>query len=216
MDKGNASKNAFILDGYVDEPACLGVPPYISPYVRYCAGVCAENGYGVKYATIDMLRKDPAILPGIERCDLLIFIAGVTVPGKYLGGTPADSGEINRIASSLKRPRKVLGGPIVFGSATEGGMKAESDDYSLYDCLLGGEIADSTSAAESIIIISESGIGKLKRRTSSISCMRKTNGIMQIATNTSDVFTYLFEITPSTNSTSAVRILCCMNSFSPL
>lgn len=142
MDKGNASKNAFIIDGYVDEPACLGVPPYISPYVRYCAGVCAENGYAVKYATIDMLRKDPAILPGIERCDLLVFIAGVTVPGKYLGGTPADSGEINRIASSLKRPRKVLGGPIVFGSATEGGMKAESDDYSLYDCLLGGEIAD--------------------------------------------------------------------------
>ena len=27
-----------LLDGYVDEPTCLGVPPYISPYPRYIAG----------------------------------------------------------------------------------------------------------------------------------------------------------------------------------
>jgi radical SAM superfamily enzyme with C-terminal helix-hairpin-helix motif len=32
------SGTAFILDGYVDEPACLGVPPYISPYIRTVAG----------------------------------------------------------------------------------------------------------------------------------------------------------------------------------
>ena len=100
-------KTAFILDGYVDEPACLGVPPYISPYIRYCAGVCAENGFEVSYATIDMLRKDPAVILEMEKSDLFICIAGVTVPGKYLGGTPADSGEINRIAASLRRPRKV-------------------------------------------------------------------------------------------------------------
>ena len=135
-------KTAFILDGYVDEPACLGVPPYISPYIRYCAGVCAENGFEVSYATIDMLRKDPAVILGIEKSDLFICIAGVTVPGKYLGGTPADSGEINRIAASLRRPRKVLGGPIVFGNAAGGGSRAESDSYSLYDCLLSGEISD--------------------------------------------------------------------------
>ena len=164
MDSGTASKNvtktAFILDGYVDEPACLGVPPYISPYIRYCAGVCAENGYAVKYATIDMLRKTPEIFLEIEKCNLFVCIAGVTVPGKYLGGTPADSGEINRIASSLKRPRKVLGGPIVFGNAAGGGSKAESDSYSLYDCLLSGEVADALNRYLKTYIEDPDGAGK--------------------------------------------------------
>ena len=50
---------AFILDGYVDEPACLGVPPYISPYIRTVAGVLVEHGYSVRYLTIDQLRTDP-------------------------------------------------------------------------------------------------------------------------------------------------------------
>lgn len=27
-----------VIDGYVDEPAVLGVPPYVSTYVRYVAG----------------------------------------------------------------------------------------------------------------------------------------------------------------------------------
>ena len=55
------SAEAFILDGYVDEPACLGVPPYISPYIRTVAGVLAAHRYAVHYLTIDQLRNDPAI-----------------------------------------------------------------------------------------------------------------------------------------------------------
>ncbi|MBQ3684121.1 MAG: radical SAM protein [Methanomicrobium sp.] len=169
------SKIAFILDGYVDEPACLGVPPYISPYVRYCAGVCAENGYEVKYATIDMLRKTPEILLEIEGCDLFICIAGVTVPGKYLGGTPADSGEINRIASSLKRPRKVLGGPIVFGNAAGGGSKAESDSYSLYDCLLSGEIADALNRYLKTYLEDPDGAGRHSNGTGGANAQNADN-----------------------------------------
>ena len=39
------TSDALILDGYVDEPTCLGVPPYISPYVRYLAGVLHAHGF---------------------------------------------------------------------------------------------------------------------------------------------------------------------------
>ena len=40
---------AIILDGYVDEPACLGVPPYISPYIRTVAGMLITHGFTVRY-----------------------------------------------------------------------------------------------------------------------------------------------------------------------
>jgi len=33
-----------ILDCYVDEPACFGVPPFISPYPRYIFGALADAG----------------------------------------------------------------------------------------------------------------------------------------------------------------------------
>jgi radical SAM superfamily enzyme with C-terminal helix-hairpin-helix motif len=41
---------AVIIDGYVDEPACLGVPPYISPYIRAIAGVLKEHGFSLRKA----------------------------------------------------------------------------------------------------------------------------------------------------------------------
>ena len=51
---------AYILDGYVDEPACLGVPPYISPYIRTVAGVLVGHRFTVRYLTIDQLPEGPA------------------------------------------------------------------------------------------------------------------------------------------------------------
>ena len=44
-----------ILDGYIDEPACLGVPPYISPYPRYIAGAIwgFDDSARVFHITID-------------------------------------------------------------------------------------------------------------------------------------------------------------------
>ena len=41
------TSDAVILDGYVDEPACLGVPPYIAPQVRALAGVLLSRGTGL-------------------------------------------------------------------------------------------------------------------------------------------------------------------------
>lgn len=119
---------ALIIDGYVDEPACLGVPPYFSPYPRYIAGALRERGLSetdIHYLTIDRLRENP---PGagelIGKADLLIVIAGMTVPGKYLRATPISPGEIETIFRSAHGV-KVIGGPIRLGFSGEGGKAAK-------------------------------------------------------------------------------------------
>jgi radical SAM superfamily enzyme with C-terminal helix-hairpin-helix motif len=132
---------AVILDGYVDEPACLGVPPYVSPYIRTVAGAMIARGYTVQYLTIDQLRLDPLRTAELNRADLLVMIAGVTVPGKYLGGTPATLTEIQQVGHMVRGPKKLIGGPIGFGYAAEGGQKAIRQVISGFDALLTGEPA---------------------------------------------------------------------------
>ena len=135
------SVTAFILDGYVDEPACLGVPPYISPYIRTVAGALMAHGYAVRYLTIDQLRTDPRRIADLAGAALLVMIAGVTVPGKYLGGTPATLTEIQQVGHTVRGPKKLVGGPIGFGYAGEGGQKAIRQVISGFDALLAGEPA---------------------------------------------------------------------------
>ena len=132
---------AFILDGYVDEPACLGVPPYMSPYIRTVAGALLSHNFAVSYLTIDQLRKEPMKTADLNRAALLVMIAGVTVPGKYLGGTPATLTEIQQIGHMVRGPKKAIGGPIGFGYAAEGGMQAVRQVISGFDVLLTGEPA---------------------------------------------------------------------------
>jgi radical SAM superfamily enzyme with C-terminal helix-hairpin-helix motif len=119
---------ALIIDGYVDEPACLGVPPYFSPYPRYVAGALRERGLSeneIYYLTIDTLRENP---PGagelIGKADLLVIIAGMTVPGKYLRASPITPGEIETIFRAAYGV-KVIGGPIRLGFSSEGGRAAK-------------------------------------------------------------------------------------------
>ena len=133
--------NAIILDGYVDEPACLGVPPYISPYIRTVAGALAAHGFSVRYLTIDQLRNDPQRMQEMNRAGLLVMIAGVTVPGKYLGGTPATMTEIQQVGHTIRGPKKLIGGPIGFGYSGEGGKKAVRQLITGFDALLTGEPA---------------------------------------------------------------------------
>lgn len=135
------SGTAFILDGYVDEPACLGVPPYISPYIRTVAGALASHGYTVRYLTIDQLRKDPMRTVDLNAASVLVMIAGVTVPGKYLGGTPATLTEIQQIGHMVRGPNKIIGGPIGFGYAGGGGQLAVRQVIGGFDALLSGEPA---------------------------------------------------------------------------
>jgi len=135
------SRTAFILDGYVDEPACLGVPPYISPYIRTVAGALASHGYTVRYLTIDQLRIDPLRFSDLNKAEILVMIAGTTVPGKYLGGTPATLTEIQQLGHTIRGPKKLIGGPIGFGYAGEGGTPAIRQVISGFDALLTGEPA---------------------------------------------------------------------------
>ena len=135
------SPDAFILDGYVDEPACLGVPPYLSPYIRTVAGALIGHRYKVSYLTIDQIRSDPQQINRMNRADLFVMIAGVTVPGKYLGGTPATLTEIQQVGHMVRGPEKLVGGPIGFGYAAEGGQRAVRQVIAGFDALLTGEPA---------------------------------------------------------------------------
>lgn len=94
----STAMKALLLDGYTDEPACLGVPPFISPYARLAFGALASAGAEVAYATIDQCRSRTVRL---ERYDLLAVIRNIAVPGKYLRGMPASDKELLEIASSF-------------------------------------------------------------------------------------------------------------------
>ncbi|MDO9098262.1 MAG: radical SAM protein [Candidatus Methanoperedens sp.] len=112
----------LIIDGYVDEPACLGVPPYMAPYPRYIAGALIEKGVpqqDIHYRTIDQLRLHREPL----RFDLIVIIAGMTVPGKYLRASPINLNEIREL--SHLEGAKVIGGPIRLGFGEEGGTSAK-------------------------------------------------------------------------------------------
>jgi radical SAM superfamily enzyme with C-terminal helix-hairpin-helix motif len=138
--------DALLIDGYVDEPACLGVPPYISPYIRTLSGVLREHELEPHYLTIDQIRDDPQLLTvkGDVRC--VVMVAGITVPGKYLGGTPATLTEIQQIGTRFRDTERLLCGPIGFGYAPEGGRKAIRQEVSGFDHLLTGSPPEALDA----------------------------------------------------------------------
>jgi radical SAM superfamily enzyme with C-terminal helix-hairpin-helix motif len=135
------TSNAIIIDGYVDEPACLGVPPYISPSIREVAGVLIEQGYTPRYVTIDQLRSDPGLVAAAGKKDLVVMIAGLTVPGTYIGGKPATLTEIQQLGTLFRDPTSLIGGPVTFGYASGGGKKAVQQAVSGFDVTLSGSPA---------------------------------------------------------------------------
>jgi len=119
---------AIIIDGYVDEPTCLGVPPYISPYPRYIAGAIWNHFKNAQifYYTIDQIRKDNSLIKTLSNSNLLIVIAGMSVPGKYLSGYPISPNEIISILNSLNKPIKILTGPAArYGFGISGGKQVK-------------------------------------------------------------------------------------------
>ena len=84
----------LLLDGYEDEPAAFGVPPYIGFHVRYIAGVFEEHKLEYEYLTVDEWRLSNI---NLENYVGIVIIAGAVVPGKYLRGTPISRKEIDRI-----------------------------------------------------------------------------------------------------------------------
>lgn len=119
-----------ILDGYTDEPAGLGVPPYINTYPRLVAGAIwlARPEAEIKYWTIDEARRNLDIfIDNAKRSDIVVFIYGMEVPGKYLGGRPMTIAELEYFTTIIRDAVKILVGPAArFGTGTGGGSVAYS------------------------------------------------------------------------------------------
>lgn len=122
-----------ILDGYIDEPSRLGVPPFMSPYPRYCAGAVAAAGHEPEYMTIDHWRSGRR-----PTGDLLLIISGALVPGKYLRSMPMSARELKEILelSTLEtatwhsaEPQEIMRGDHLWGC---------DPDAWIYDTLASG------------------------------------------------------------------------------
>lgn len=115
-------RRLVILDGYVDEPACFGVPPYLSPHARYIAGAMAEvPGWSVEYLTIDQHRRDAAQRAKLEGAELLVLISGALVPGKYLRGMPVSYREAREIIGGVQGETLLAGSSAIWGFGQGGG-----------------------------------------------------------------------------------------------
>ncbi len=120
----------LIIDGYNDEPGGLGVPPYIDVYPRYIAGSfwLANKHSRIDYVTVDAFRSSlRAWLKRATKYDVVVFIAGVVVPGKYIGGKPAEPRELIEWARILSPSvsNLILVGPAAkWGMGIQGGLPA--------------------------------------------------------------------------------------------
>ncbi|ADQ68003.1 hypothetical protein C499_16222 [Halogeometricum borinquense DSM 11551] len=146
-----ADLTVTLVDGYVDEPAHFGVPPYISTYPRFTAGALVDAGVpeeNVTYHTIDELRDDRQKWADVADADLMLYIGGMTVPGKYVGGTPAEPDEVRELAWTADGV-SVMGGPIRFGVGEENAGAQEMERRNLdYDYLA---MADVEAAAYDLV-----------------------------------------------------------------
>lgn len=144
-----------ILDCYTDEPAGLGVPPYLGTYPRYLYGYLKERySDEIYYLTIDDLRlfkkygnKKPEtrlsektnisihnltknscnIKKILQDAEKVYVILGVHVPGKYLTAVPGTLNEVGRLIEEINA-EKILTGPAVYGTQLFGGRFFEKSD----------------------------------------------------------------------------------------
>ncbi len=150
-----------IVDGYTDEPAGLGVPPYLGIYPRYAYGAIkkARKDARVFYLTIDDLRVTfegengiatknktpnfPKAKKILEKAEVIIYIGGLHTPGKYLSAIPSQVEEVAKFLKPFKGV-KILGGPAFMGSAHAGGTKITSREIllaqSVFDHIVYGDL----------------------------------------------------------------------------
>ncbi|RLE56690.1 MAG: radical SAM protein [Thermoprotei archaeon] len=143
---GKLVEKVVIIDGYVDTPAGLGVPPYLDVFPRYVAGAVwsVNPSAQVLYFTVDYVRAHfSEVMKICNESDLVVFIAGVIVPGKYLGGEPIKEEELTLWPQLMRKPIKVLGGPVArFGLGGVGGEIATPPEYfsKYFDLVVPGDI----------------------------------------------------------------------------
>ena len=115
----------LVLDGYEDEPAAFGVPPYVGFHIRYLCGVLEQRGIPYTYMTVDQwrqwLKKDgDAAQQWMKAVDGVACIAGAVVPGRYLRGTPISLNETQQLI------RMIPGGiPGLFGGRAIRGRRQQ-------------------------------------------------------------------------------------------
>ncbi|PSP74821.1 radical SAM protein [Halobacteriales archaeon QS_3_64_16] len=163
-----ADLEVVLVDGYVDEPAHFGVPPYISTYPRYTAGALLDAGVPqsqVSYYTIDELRAERSHWRAVEESDLLIYLGGMTVPGSYVGGTPAEPDEVRKLAWTAGRT-SLMGGPVKFGvgEQNEGATDTERRDLD-FEFVAKGDVE---AAAHDLVASGLEGFGDRMRDNSEI------------------------------------------------
>jgi radical SAM superfamily enzyme with C-terminal helix-hairpin-helix motif len=147
------ARNRTLIDCYTDEPAGLGVPPFLGVWPRYLAGKYRDLP---EYLTIDDLRlanfnrkpkkkkfyprtgktrKDlinhtrnyEEVLDVINNSDQLLFVAGIQTPGKYLSAEPGSIPEILKLTKKFPKINRILTGPAATaGSQRFGGRAAQT------------------------------------------------------------------------------------------
>ncbi len=143
-DKMDLSLKILLIDGYIDEPGCLGVPPFLAPLPRYIAGAIREatsqqsTHMELIYCTIDQFRHNRNNYQQ-NAVDLMIVISGVTVPGKYLGARPISYREIRELVTLFSKTVSILCGPATkYGIGEEGGRTSRGIKLleGIYDLIL--------------------------------------------------------------------------------
>lgn len=80
----------------------------------------------------NLTRKIDEIKNILDKTETLIVILGVHTPGKYLSAVPGTLKEVIGLIRDMNC-KKILTGPAVFGTATEGGKFFERADLSVFD-----------------------------------------------------------------------------------
>ena len=118
----NDSPSWLVLDGYEDEPAAFGVPPYVGFHIRYVCGVLEQHSIDYTYVTIDQWRlySEQEREQHLRDLEGFVCIAGAVVPGRYIRGTPISRRESTELIRSL--PREI---PALFGGWAVRGWKQQ-------------------------------------------------------------------------------------------
>ncbi len=138
------SLRVVIVDCYTDEPAGLGVPPYLDIYPRYIAGAVwhFDPSIRVFYVTIDQVRLERRYLDLVREAKLVIVIAGVCTPGSYLKYRPATLDELIWLGDVCQGKVSVICGPVAkFGYGSQGGEIAKDPSVfrRYYDLVVSGD-----------------------------------------------------------------------------
>lgn len=118
----NDSPSWLVLDGYEDEPAAFGVPPYVGFHIRYVCGVLEQHKIDYTYLTIDQWRlfSEEERAYHLRELEGFVCIAGAVVPGRYIRGTPISRKESTELIRTL--PRNI---PALFGGWAVRGWKQQ-------------------------------------------------------------------------------------------